>query len=91
MSIRTQKTSFMMVDVESCVTIAGAFGGKKMDPNETLKRLREIVSEFREDSDGEMDLDAMSDMVDHFEALDEWIAKGGFLPKAWNQWRLPPG
>jgi hypothetical protein len=58
-----------------------------VDPNEALKRLREIVVAFR-DSDGEIDLDVVGnieDMVDYFEALDEWIMKGGFLPRDWSK------
>lgn len=44
-----------------------------MDPNEALKRLRKYAS----DTGGEF--------AETFEALDEWLSKGGFLPAAWRQ------
>jgi hypothetical protein len=46
-----------------------------MDPNETLRQLREkMQGNFIESETREL-----------FEALDEWLAKGGFLPKEWNR------
>ncbi len=42
-----------------------------MDPDEALRRFRELV-------DGEA-VDAAQVMLD----LDEWLSKGGFLPAAW--------
>lgn len=53
-----------------------------MDPNETLRQLRELLSVNRygekiypDDADRARDL---------FEALDQWLARGGFLPDAWR-------
>ena len=43
-----------------------------MDPNEALKLLRKYAS----DTGGEA--------WEQFEALDDWLSKGGFLPKAWT-------
>jgi hypothetical protein len=40
-----------------------------MDPNTTLEELRELIA------NGFYDLD-----VDRFEALDQWLSRGGFLP-----------
>lgn len=44
-----------------------------MDPNETLRRLRAAFEDG--DANGALDL---------FEALDEWLSEGGFLPTAWE-------
>lgn len=44
-----------------------------MDPNDALKNLKQALA------DG--DLEAAKD---YFEALDEWLSKGGFFPAAWN-------
>lgn len=49
-----------------------------MDPNETLAALRRwkdhlFVGEHSEDHAKEL-----------FEALDEWLSKGGFLPRDWR-------
>lgn len=48
-----------------------------MDPNATLRRLRELCA-----------LDNCHlfavEIADLFEALDEWISKGGFLPEDWK-------
>lgn len=53
-----------------------------MDPNATLKRMREVVGTIPghpEDYDGEL--------FDLFENLDDWLTRGGFLPTDWNQER----
>jgi hypothetical protein len=49
-----------------------------MDPNETLRRLRELCAKNQ-------DLVDPSDLVELVEALDSWVSKGGFLPKAWER------
>ena len=43
-----------------------------MDPNEALKMIREAATQDAQD------------MIEPFEALDEWLCKGGFLPDAWQ-------
>lgn len=45
-----------------------------MDPNEALKRIRELIN------DGDS-ADVL--LVEAFEALDNWLSRGGFLPSAW--------
>lgn len=52
-----------------------------MDPNAALANLREAVDAYNLDND----MDAMERVVEHFEALDDWLAKGGFLPTAWHR------
>lgn len=51
-----------------------------MDPNVTLMNIRAILatSETRELSG-----DLVQELIEHVEALDEWITKGGFLPAEW--------
>lgn len=70
-----------------------------MDPNEALKRIREAVAALRaaekradekkETAEawteavaalGEGHLD---NLLEHVEALDGWLSKGGFLPTDW--------
>lgn len=51
-----------------------------MDPNETLRIVREQLAEFHADSS---DYDEVV-LVDAVEALDQWLVSGGFLPDAWK-------
>jgi hypothetical protein len=54
-----------------------------MDPDWTLNRLRGIISRILEKVDKATDLEV--DVAEHFLALDEWLKKGGFLPKDWRK------
>lgn len=54
-----------------------------MDPNATLATLREIVSLARTNSADPAGL--ISDLVETFPALDEWLSSGGFLPADWSR------
>lgn len=63
-----------------------------MDPNETLERARRAAARIRELQDKD-DLtkeeveeheQEHENLVEHFEALDGWLSRGGFLPGAWN-------
>jgi hypothetical protein len=59
-----------------------------MDPNEALKNARNAYKTYLVASDKEdTSLMAMSaaHLVDAFEALDEWLMKGGFRPDAWER------
>lgn len=53
-----------------------------MDPNETLTQLRQACSDYEDTrgAGGNPYADAMRDAA---VALDEWLAKGGFLPDDW--------
>lgn len=63
-----------------------------MDPNEALKRAREAARILDNDrcvsrkarEELAVELDAMTDLAEAFDALDQWISKGGFLPDAWQ-------
>jgi hypothetical protein len=50
-----------------------------MDPNEALRLLRKYAS------------DTPGALGEQFEALDEWLSKGGFLPTAWSWSSVPIG
>jgi hypothetical protein len=52
-----------------------------MDPNATLTRLRELVAAERR---GPLTPDQGRDFAELFDALDEWIVRGGFLPADWT-------
>lgn len=58
-----------------------------MDPNATLKNIREAVGELRnQDDDGVLDdTSQVGFLLESVEALDEWLGKGGFLPTAWQR------
>lgn len=60
--------------------------GLLMDPDVALDDIREAVAEFEELSeDNFVDALRLADkIVERFRGLDEWIAKGGFLPKDWE-------
>jgi hypothetical protein len=54
-----------------------------MDPNELLRRLRELAGDV--DGYAVGDLDGVArEMADLFQDLDAWILRGGFLPKDWS-------
>lgn len=52
-----------------------------MDPNEVLKWARESVKKILED---EYQDEIANELAEQFRSLDEWLSKGGFLPKDWQ-------
>jgi hypothetical protein len=51
-----------------------------MDPDTALREMRQRASDiltFTKDSDARL-------LAESFEALDSWLAKGGFLPQDWK-------
>jgi hypothetical protein len=57
-----------------------------MDPNVALAKIREAVGELRQSDDDGVWADDSSQigmLLEQFEALDEWLSRGGFLPKDW--------
>ena len=53
-----------------------------MDPNAALNTARKAVQIARTGSDS---MDGWADdLLEAFEALDEWLTKGGFPPEEWN-------
>lgn len=55
----------------------------EMDPNETLRKIREICNEHQ--AAGWLDDSEVSELVEYVRSLDEWAAKGGALPKEWTR------
>lgn len=61
-----------------------------MDPNETLRTIREtadvLVKAIEEvkDTDAGTALGMARRLASHVWALDSWLSKGGFLPEAWH-------
>ncbi len=56
-----------------------------MDPEAALEEIRAIV----ERADDE-DTDVVEDhnrLVDLIAGLDQWMSRGGFIPKSWNRYR----
>jgi hypothetical protein len=49
-----------------------------MDPNETLRSIRDVIKMRR----GRKANDVLVDLI---EALDLWLSKGGFHPDDWSQ------
>lgn len=54
-----------------------------MDPNETLRRIRELSRRILDD--GPLNDHVNEELAELCEALDEWLSRGGFLPKAWER------
>lgn len=64
-----------------------------MDPNETLRQIRDLVDHIRQLSDTETeDVDTVLALngvalASYVRALDEWLSRGGFLPQPWIEGR----
>lgn len=60
--------------------------GSDMDPDAVLKEIRAVVMVLEEDfccaEHAEM---AGTDLAEKVHALDEWLTKGGLLPKEWER------
>jgi hypothetical protein len=54
-----------------------------MDPNETLRRLRDLSQTIiGADENESEDALALAELV---QAMDGWLKRGGFLPTEWNR------
>jgi hypothetical protein len=59
-----------------------------MDPNETLRVLREAVEQWNTlpaNTDPAWRREVGDAIAEHAEALDAWLTRGGFLPEAWQR------
>jgi hypothetical protein len=56
-----------------------------MDPDQALKDLRDAFQIIDTTHLFNETLDAYHTVRDSSQALDEWLSKGGFLPKAWQR------
>lgn len=55
-----------------------------MDPNACLELIRAHIAMARLATNQHDQQWEIAVAVEHFEALDEWLSKGGFLPTAWE-------
>lgn len=58
-----------------------------MDPDTTLNLIRDSVAEYHlcnRDLNPEGCQDALLEIFNAIQDLDEWLSNGGFLPDAWN-------
>jgi hypothetical protein len=55
-----------------------------MDPDETLRIIRQTIKQMRVDEEDNVFEAHAQEVAEHFEALDEWLSKGGFKPKEWS-------
>ncbi len=58
-----------------------------MDPDANLAEQHRLIDSLRREANegqpfDEIDVDRLLELV---EALDEWLVRGGFLPKAWRR------
>lgn len=61
-----------------------------MDPTETLKRIRGLVSmltELRMDASCDDVAEDGEELASAVNELDEWLSRGGFLPRQWAEGR----
>ncbi len=59
-----------------------------MDPDVALEKLRKALASYRKWSAQACDKQALNEadkVADHFEALDQWLSSGGFLPDEWSR------
>ncbi len=56
-----------------------------MDPNEALAMARECARlvDALGDEDPDALISGLAAALGHYQALDDWITRGGFLPEAW--------
>lgn len=65
-----------------------------MDPEEVLKRLRELSKEILSNEEDNYTLgsplmpDQAIEIAESFISLDNWIKSGGFLPRDWKNKNL---
>jgi hypothetical protein len=56
-----------------------------MDPTATLNAIRLLVQAIELSSSMQNLAELATDLADVVSALDQWMAKGGFLPMQWRQ------
>lgn len=56
-----------------------------MDPDENLRQQRAIRETILNNKEDYIDPGDALELIELMAALDEWISKGGALPKAWLQ------
>jgi hypothetical protein len=54
-----------------------------MEPNATLERIRELVNKRIENVDA-LTVEETDELVARVNELDNWLSKGGFIPRDWR-------
>jgi hypothetical protein len=62
-----------------------------MDPNENLKQQREIIARMFDPESEHVDSGDALELAQLVQDLDEWISKGGVVPRAWALAVCPVG
>lgn len=55
-----------------------------MDPNEVLLKIRRHLDAAREAQAPEQAAEEYEQAAEAFQALDEWLGRGGFRPEDWR-------
>lgn len=56
-----------------------------MDANVTLAEIRALIAEAREhETEDRSSIEECQEAVRKFEKLDDWLSRGGRLPKRWG-------
>lgn len=55
-----------------------------MDPDEALAELRRLAHDYTEDQVDD-EHEAALRLIELFQALDQWVCNGGFLPAEWTE------
>lgn len=53
-----------------------------MDPNAALAEIRKLTRDVLKGRADEEDIERLAELI---EGLDNWLSKGGFLPKNWDR------
>lgn len=61
-----------------------------MDPTATLVKIRALIQSINRSSNSYDRAVWAEELAEAFEALDQWMAKGGFLPVQWRAMVRPP-
>jgi hypothetical protein len=59
-----------------------------MDPDLALQEIRTAMGDWLNAEDDALDVNSIAAgdrLVSHFQALDDWLSKGGFLPAGWEK------
>jgi hypothetical protein len=56
-----------------------------MDPDACLEEIRAKIKQINDEQDDMAALVMLPELTELVEALDEWISKGGYLPKGWTK------
>ena len=55
-----------------------------MDPDAALAAIREAIMRIETSGRQYENHPDVDSLIEHFQALDEWLSKGGFSPNSWE-------